>query len=101
MRYQKAVRTARGMARNCGILEEHTGLEPARSDWKSEMLPLHQCSMCEANHVRAVCFAVLSLQQSDCAPHARKERSGLMEVPVVEQTGLEPVAFFAPRCSPY
>lgn len=26
-------------------LEEHTGLEPARSAWKAEMLPLHQCSV--------------------------------------------------------
>ena len=26
-------------------MEEHTGFEPARSAWKAEMLPLHQCSV--------------------------------------------------------
>lgn len=26
-------------------LEAHTGFEPARSAWKAEMLPLHQCAM--------------------------------------------------------
>ena len=26
-------------------LEAHTGFEPARSAWKADMLPLHQCAM--------------------------------------------------------
>lgn len=33
------------MAGHASPLEEHTGLEPAQSAWKAEMLPLHQCSV--------------------------------------------------------
>ena len=30
--------------RKKGLLEEHTGLEPAKAAWKAAVLPLHQCS---------------------------------------------------------
>ena len=44
-----------------GPVEEHTGFEPARSDWKSEMLPLHQRSVCRR-------LAAFAFKRSDCEP---------------------------------
>lgn len=33
------------MAGVASPLEEHTGIEPAFSAWKADVLPLHQCSV--------------------------------------------------------
>ena len=61
-------------------LETHTGFEPARSDWKSDMLPLHQCAMWCAPVLQGAAFhapaAFMARKKVSCG-HSPGERSGI------------------------